>query len=90
MFIKGTLYESQSSLSPPDGSFIIENAAGNMVAYISSSGDLYLLGTLTEKDVSGLSGYNLEVHDPSDTVVVWFDDDGNVKIQGYLIQNYVF
>ncbi len=43
---------------------------------------------MTESDVSGKTGYNLEVRNVTDDVVAFFDDEGNVKLQGGLAEGY--
>jgi hypothetical protein len=47
MYIAGSLYEEQNSLTPSGGDdFIIKDNNGSVVAYIDESGDLYLKGTV--------------------------------------------
>jgi hypothetical protein len=48
MRIAGGLYEQQSSLSPPFGSFVVQGGCG-AVAYIDMSGNVYLKGRLYEQ-----------------------------------------
>jgi hypothetical protein len=49
MCIQGTLNQEQSSLSPPSGSFVVKTSGGTVVAYIATSGDMYLKGKLYEQ-----------------------------------------
>jgi len=52
-YIDGDLYEWQQSLKEPTGTggeFIIRNADGDVVAYIDTSGDLYLKGIVFNLD----------------------------------------
>jgi len=45
MQIKGSVHENQGTISQPSGNnFIVRNAIGDIVAYISSTGELYLQG----------------------------------------------
>ncbi len=46
--IKGSLNENRSELSPGSNSFVIKNKGRSIVAYVNSSGSLFLTGTLTE------------------------------------------
>ncbi|MDP6600341.1 MAG: hypothetical protein QF798_02810 [Candidatus Woesearchaeota archaeon] len=46
--IKGSLNENRSELSPGSNSFVIKNKEVGIVAYVNSSGSLFLTGTLTE------------------------------------------
>ena len=49
MYIAGSLYEEQNSLTPSGGDdFIVKDNSGTIVAYISESGNLYLKGKLYE------------------------------------------
>jgi len=50
IYIDGTLYENQQSLSPQESSydFIIQDDGGNAVAYINEQGSMFLEGTLTQ------------------------------------------
>ena len=47
MIIKNSLTESQSSLNATLKSFIIQNSTGSTVAYVNSTGGLFLTGALT-------------------------------------------
>jgi hypothetical protein len=47
MYIKGWLHEQQGTLqNPASDDFIVKDSNGNIVAYVNSSGDLYLKGKL--------------------------------------------
>jgi len=48
MYIKGTLYEEQVTLTPSASSddFIIKDSSGDVIAYIDESGNVYLKGKL--------------------------------------------
>jgi len=47
--IKGSLLQNQASpLVPTLSSFIIQNKTGNVVAYVNSTGGMYITGALTE------------------------------------------
>ncbi len=48
VMLKGSLNENQSELLPAPNSFIIQNRNGEIVAYINSSGSLFLKGALSE------------------------------------------
>ena len=48
LLIKGSISENQASpLSPTLSSFIIQNSTGSVVAYVNSTGGLFLTGNLT-------------------------------------------
>jgi glycerophosphoryl diester phosphodiesterase len=49
LLLKGVLLESLSLLNPTPNSFIIENKVGSVIAYVNSTGSLFLTGTLTEE-----------------------------------------
>ncbi|MAE42744.1 hypothetical protein CMO93_03155 [Candidatus Woesearchaeota archaeon] len=53
LLIKDSLSESQSSLNPTLNSFVIENKTAQVVAYVNSSGGLFLTGSLAENVVFG-------------------------------------
>ena len=47
MKISGSCYETQSTLSPPSGSrLIIKDSSGNVIAYLTNTGNLYLKGNV--------------------------------------------
>lgn len=47
LYIKGNLFEKQSSLNPVAGNnFIIKDASSSVISYIDNNGNLYLKGTL--------------------------------------------
>ena len=49
MFIKGGLFERQSTLSPgPGDDIIVKDFDGTIVSYIDDSGNLYLKSILEE------------------------------------------
>jgi hypothetical protein len=50
MIIRGSLFEGEASLTPPSTSddFVVKHASGDVLAYISQSGNLYLKGALVE------------------------------------------
>ncbi|MBI2658549.1 hypothetical protein HYX05_00405 [Candidatus Woesearchaeota archaeon] len=48
MLIKGSLNEKQSTVNPTPNSFIIQNKNDEYVAYVNSTGDLFLRGILVE------------------------------------------
>ncbi|MFP4119061.1 MAG: hypothetical protein ACLFTH_03325, partial [Candidatus Woesearchaeota archaeon] len=58
------------------------------IAYITNAGDLYLAGSITKSDVSGLSGTNLEIRDSSNSLIAYFDSSGNLNLGGVLIEQY--
>ena len=47
-FERGGLNENQITLIPTPNSFIIQNIAEEVVAYVNSTGSLFLKGTLKE------------------------------------------
>ncbi len=51
--ISGSLIENRTELSPADNSFIIKDKDGNVVAYVDSTGSLFLKGILTEEVLFG-------------------------------------
>jgi len=53
LLIKNSLAQNQGSLSPTLRSFIIQNSTGAAVAYVNSTGGLFLTGTLTENVLFG-------------------------------------
>ena len=48
LLIKNALTQNQGTLSPTLSSFIIQNNTGRTVAYINSTGGLFLIGSLTQ------------------------------------------
>lgn len=46
LYIAGKIYQQQTTLNPPMGSFEVTNSTGGVVAYINSFGDLYLKGSI--------------------------------------------
>ncbi|MCF7798304.1 S8 family serine peptidase [Candidatus Woesearchaeota archaeon] len=87
VFIGGLVYDSQGSLTPPANSFIVKNNAGTVVSYVSSSGDLYLLGQYYAQSAMSPTGSNLLVKNTTGTVA-YFDDAGNLRLNGALITGY--
>lgn len=87
MFLSGTASENQGSLSPPSGSFIIVNATDDPIVYISTSGNLFLIGTITQYDSSTPSGSTLQVWNATDDSVAYFDNEGNLYLHGALVES---
>ena len=50
---KRDILQNQQTLSPTLGAFVIQNSTGATVAYVNSTGSLFLTGTLTEHVVFG-------------------------------------
>ena len=48
IMIKGFLKENEGSLKPTPNSLVIQNKKGEAVAYVNSTGSLFLTGTMTE------------------------------------------
>ena len=48
LLIKNALTQNQGTLSPTLSSFIIQNNTGKTVAYVNSTGGLFLIGSLTQ------------------------------------------
>ncbi len=88
MYIDGTVYEDQVTLSPSseDDNFIIEDSSGNTVAYIDNSGDLYLKGVWYE-DIFTVVGKLFSVLDNSGANMAVFDDFGNLFLKGTMDPN---
>jgi len=89
VFLKGSVFESQSSLGSPANSFIVKDSGGTTVFFINSSGDAVMTGSI--KESSGLAGTGsmLEFHNSSGSRVGLVDSSGNLKIQGGVYENYL-
>jgi len=48
LLIKNALTQNQNSLSATLSSFVVQNNTGATVAYVNSTGGLFLVGSLTE------------------------------------------
>jgi len=83
-FAEGTAGSCLSGLSL----FIVQNSSGNAIAYINSTGYLFLKGVLTEDLGITLAGTNLEIRDSSDRIVAVFDNQGNLKLTGLLVEKF--
>lgn len=53
LLVKELLIQNQSYLSPTPNSFIIQNKTGTTVAYVNSTGSLFLVGNLTQNFTFG-------------------------------------
>ena len=88
MYITGNKFESQSSLSAPANAFVLQNSSGTTIGYINN-GNLNLTGTIsTYSDLSGLTSSNLEIRNSTNGLVAFFDNQGNLKLRGGLIDGY--
>ena len=47
LVLAGSVYENQSSVSPPPGSFVIKNFSGEALGCITANGDMYLKGQVS-------------------------------------------
>jgi len=88
MFIKGSLHYNESTVMPEQGSFVIQNSSGAPVAYISVSGDLHLKGKLRQFDSLEYNGYKLKILNQKNESIAMFDDDGNLRLKGFLSANH--
>ena len=89
MYLRGTIYQSQSILSPIANSFIIQNISADNIAYFNNTGSLFLFGTITQlSDLSGITSTNLEFRNSTNDLVAFFDNLGNLNLQGGLNENY--
>jgi hypothetical protein len=52
MLLKGSLNQDQEMVPKPN-SFIIQNKAGEIIAFVDGSGNWFLRGTLTENVIFG-------------------------------------
>lgn len=48
MYIAGSCFERQSSLNPANAAYVAKDSNGNVIAYINTSGNLYLKGRVYE------------------------------------------
>ena len=53
LLIKNSLTQNQGTLSPTLSSFVVQNNTGATVAYVNSTGGLFLVGSLAENVVFG-------------------------------------
>jgi hypothetical protein len=83
-FLNNDIFFDQITLTPTPNSFIIQNSSAHNIAYINSSGHLFLRGILTQKATS----YNLEIRNSSNDLVAFFDYQGNLKLKDELVENY--
>ena len=88
MLIKGSLHYNESRVVPEQNSFVIQNSSGASVAYISSRGDLHLRGKLLQFDSLEYYGYKLEILNQKNESIAIFDDDGNLRLKGFLSANH--
>jgi len=77
-----------SAISPTPGSLIIQNRTADTIAYVNSTGYIFLKGTLTEDAGITTAGTNFEIRDSPDRVVAIIDRQGNLKLTGLLVENY--
>jgi hypothetical protein len=87
-FLNNDIFFDQITLTPTPNSFIIQNSSAHNIAYINSSGHLFLRGILTQKATMETSGYNLEIRNSSNDLVAFFDYQGNLKLKDELVENY--
>jgi len=67
----------------------VENNTGDVIAYINSTGYGFLKGILTEGAVmTTTTKTNLEIRNASDSMVAFFDNEGNLSLQGSLYENH--
>jgi hypothetical protein len=85
LFIKGALYQNQTTLTPSgDNNFIIKNSTGIVVAYINNTGNLYLKGSLYER---ALTRKILALKSSNNSITANFDNAGNLHLKGILESN---
>ena len=53
LLIKNSLNQNQGGLSPTLNSFVVENRSRQVVAYVNSTGGMYITGALTENVLFG-------------------------------------
>jgi hypothetical protein len=90
--VKGNFSQSQSSLTPPAGSFKITNSTNNVVLYADQSGNLTTRGNFTKQTSPTPSGGNDFILKDSTGQVVGLIDGatGNMYFKGQLHYNSNF
>jgi hypothetical protein len=89
MFLKGSAFQSQGSLSPTPNSLIVQDSSSDTVAYFNNTGSLFLLGVISQNsDLSGMTSSNMEFRNSTDGLVAFFDNVGNLKLKGRYIEEY--
>ena len=89
--VKGGYSPSQSSLSPPAGSFQVTNSTGEVVLYIDDDGNLALLGNFTTQSSPSPSGGNDFIVQNSTDIAGYIDGTtGNMYFKGSLHYNSDF
>ncbi|MCK4335129.1 MAG: hypothetical protein KAW40_00215 [Candidatus Aenigmarchaeota archaeon] len=89
--VKGGYSPSQSSLSPPAGSFQVTNSTGEVVLYIDDDGNLALLGNFTTQSSPSPSGGNDFIVQNSTDIAGYVDGEtGNMYFKGSLHYNSDF
>src|SRR3989339_168510 len=65
------------------GFFITNNA------YVNSTGSLFARGSISEdSSLTGKTSSNLEFKNSTDNLIGFFDNQGNLKLKGYVVENY--
>jgi hypothetical protein len=89
--VKGDYSSSQSSLSPPAGSFMVENSTDDDVLYIDNDGNITMLGTFSRQVSPSPSGDNdFIVQNSTDTAGYIDGGTGNMYFKGLLHYNSNF
>ncbi|MBI2659638.1 hypothetical protein HYX07_00575, partial [Candidatus Woesearchaeota archaeon] len=88
MYLLGNKTQALSILNATPSSFVVQNNSGSAIAYVNSTGYLFLKGVLTEDLGIALAGTNLEIVDSNDRVVAVFDNQGNLKLTGLLVEKF--
>lgn len=84
----GEITDGQSTISSaPAGSFILKDSSADIVAYISSSGDMVLTGSWSESNGACSPGSDAFIIKPSYSNVGYIDFNGNLCLKKLLHQN---
>ncbi len=80
--IAGEIFENLEEITPTKNSFVIQDAEGLNVAYINSSGSVFLRGNIREFSPLESGDLKLEIRNEDDELVAFFDETGNLEIKG--------
>jgi YD repeat-containing protein len=93
MYIDGAINENQATLNSlnENNDFRIKNSNGNLVAFVSESGNVFLKGNLTSSTPNEQPYSNkYYIKDNSGNNIVSFSDGGDIVIKGAIQQNSNF
>lgn len=91
LILKGTYHGSQAVMTPPDGSFIVQNTQGQLVAYISPTGGYYTSSGIIFADnqpaCNPPGAAAILIRNLNNTIIDYIYSDGSVCRTGRLIEN---